>query len=204
MSGNGNVRVRVLISGYVQTVGFRFFTKREADRLNLSGWVQNLNGTKQQSPEQSMVEAEFQGPSDDVEKILKACEKGNGVSRETKVERLHSPSPKQDDSGFVLRDPKVEDVYVNEEPKRVRVLISGSAQDQDLLKKEAKVLNISGSIEDLNGTNKRVEAVFQGTSENIEAMIQTCKKMGGSPEDAEVKVLHRYSPEAEENSFTIK
>ncbi len=34
-------RVRVLVGGVVQGVGFRYFAKREADRLRLVGFVRN-------------------------------------------------------------------------------------------------------------------------------------------------------------------
>jgi acylphosphatase len=34
--------VRMLISGRVQGVGFRYFTQRVAERLGLVGWVKNL------------------------------------------------------------------------------------------------------------------------------------------------------------------
>jgi acylphosphatase len=32
----------ILVFGYVQAVGFRFFTKRYADHLGVTGFVQNL------------------------------------------------------------------------------------------------------------------------------------------------------------------
>jgi acylphosphatase len=32
----------ILVSGYVQAVGFRFYTKRQADHLGLTGFVQNM------------------------------------------------------------------------------------------------------------------------------------------------------------------
>ena len=34
--------VEILVSGYVQAVGYRFYTKRYADQLGLTGSVQNL------------------------------------------------------------------------------------------------------------------------------------------------------------------
>jgi acylphosphatase len=33
---------RVIVSGVVQGVGFRYFTQRRARELGLAGWVQNL------------------------------------------------------------------------------------------------------------------------------------------------------------------
>ena len=33
---------KILVSGNVQGVGFRYFTRQEADNLKLTGWVKNL------------------------------------------------------------------------------------------------------------------------------------------------------------------
>ena len=38
----GERTVRIKISGTVQGVGFRHFTKRLADRMGVKGWVRNL------------------------------------------------------------------------------------------------------------------------------------------------------------------
>lgn len=52
----------VVISGHVQSVGFRAATIREAHRLGVTGWVRNLdNGT---------VEALVQGSPDHVDRML--------------------------------------------------------------------------------------------------------------------------------------
>ena len=37
------IRIKVLVSGHVQGVGFRFFTQYEASLLNLTGFVKNLS-----------------------------------------------------------------------------------------------------------------------------------------------------------------
>ena len=36
-------RVHIFVSGLVQGVFFRYFTKKTADKLNLKGWVKNLD-----------------------------------------------------------------------------------------------------------------------------------------------------------------
>jgi len=71
------IRVAVQIHGIVQGVGFRYFTRRTAQSLDLSGWVRNLSdGT---------VEAVFEGPRTDVETALAALRQGPAGSR---VDRL--------------------------------------------------------------------------------------------------------------------
>ncbi len=60
--------VRIVIRGKVQGVGFRAWTRNEANRLGLSGWVSNLPGGD--------VEAVFSGPDAAVEAMLALCRKG--------------------------------------------------------------------------------------------------------------------------------
>ncbi len=73
-------RVRVLISGKVQGVGFRYFTKLEAKLLGLNGWVKNLDSGK--------VEAVFEGDKKKVEKMLEWCEKGPPVSMVKEIKEV--------------------------------------------------------------------------------------------------------------------
>ncbi|MRG59503.1 acylphosphatase [Agromyces sp. CFH 90414] len=55
-------RVRVVVHGEVQGVGYRYATRRQARRRDLSGWVRNL-------PDGS-VEAEIEGDDEMVESML--------------------------------------------------------------------------------------------------------------------------------------
>lgn len=61
-------QAHVLISGFVQGVGFRQFVKREAIKLGLTGWVGNTKDNK--------VEAVFQGSEDKIREVIKLCKKG--------------------------------------------------------------------------------------------------------------------------------
>jgi acylphosphatase len=71
------IRIAVLVSGLVQGVGFRYFTRRTARSLDLTGWVKNLpDGT---------VAAVFEGPRIDVEAVVEALRQGPAGSR---VERM--------------------------------------------------------------------------------------------------------------------
>lgn len=76
-------RVRVYISGKVQGVFFRAYTKEEADRLGLKGWVRNLPDGR--------VEAVFEGPSEAVEEMIRWCYRGSPASKVTSVEVEEEP-----------------------------------------------------------------------------------------------------------------
>lgn len=63
---------RVFILGFVQGVGFRRFVKKNALNLGLRGWVKNLPDGR--------VEVLVQGPKENIEKLVKICEKGTFFS----------------------------------------------------------------------------------------------------------------------------
>ena len=81
------VRARVLISGGVQGVGFRYFAMREAVALGLAGWVRNNpDGT---------VEAEADGEESRVRSFVERLREGPGRpsgARVTEVTVTWSPS----------------------------------------------------------------------------------------------------------------
>jgi acylphosphatase len=61
-------RAKVLIKGVVQGVNFRYYTRREAIRHNVAGWVSNL-------PDGS-VAAIFEGEEEEVEAMVQWCRQG--------------------------------------------------------------------------------------------------------------------------------
>jgi len=61
-------RLHVIVEGHVQGVGFRYFTVDQARRLGLSGWVRNLPS--------GAVEAEAEGPREDLLAFLEAISEG--------------------------------------------------------------------------------------------------------------------------------
>ena len=66
-------KLRVIISGRVQGVGYRAWTIKTASALKLKGWVRNrVDGT---------VEAVFSGEDMQVNTMLEACKKGPFVAR---------------------------------------------------------------------------------------------------------------------------
>ncbi|HVM00249.1 MAG TPA: acylphosphatase [Egibacteraceae bacterium] len=87
-------RVRVLAEGRVQGVFFRDSTRREADRLGVTGWVTNRPDGR--------VEAEFQGPAEAVDQAVAFCRHGPGHAdvRDLVVEGLDLVDG---EAGFAVR-----------------------------------------------------------------------------------------------------
>ena len=83
MSEEGEAKVRVIIKGRVQGVGFRYWTCGEARRLGLRGWVRNR-------PD-GAVEALFVGPGARVEDMLAACWRGPNFACITAVDVQDAP-----------------------------------------------------------------------------------------------------------------
>lgn len=65
--------VHVMITGRVQGVGFRAWTKSNARKRSLDGWVRNRSDKS--------VEAVFSGDTEMVNDMLQACEDGPLASR---------------------------------------------------------------------------------------------------------------------------
>jgi len=71
------VRFKVLIKGVVQGVNFRYYTRREALRSNVSGWVANL-------PDGS-VAAVLEGEEEHVEAMILWCRQGPPSAQVTEL-----------------------------------------------------------------------------------------------------------------------
>jgi len=66
------------VSGRVQSVAFRFYTRQEAVQLRLKGWVRNL--------EDGRVEFHVQGSPERVEEFMRWVAGGPPLARVTSVE----------------------------------------------------------------------------------------------------------------------
>jgi acylphosphatase len=77
--------IRLVITGRVQGVGFRAWTRYEARRRGLRGWVRNLSD--------GSVEALLIGEAASVESLAEACRCGPAMARVAGVAR----SPADDD-----------------------------------------------------------------------------------------------------------
>lgn len=71
-------KAHIFIEGRVQGVGFRYFTKTNAQKLGLAGWVKNRADGR--------VEAIFEGPKEDVLKMIEQCQKGPRASKVNNID----------------------------------------------------------------------------------------------------------------------
>ena len=70
--------VDVTVTGRVQGVSFRYYTREEATRLGVAGWVANEpDGT---------VSAHFEGESDAVDALVDWCRTGPRLARVERVD----------------------------------------------------------------------------------------------------------------------
>lgn len=71
-------RLRVFVVGWVQGVNFRAWTKAQAERLNLTGWVRNLPDGR--------VEVLAEGEKENLESLLTLLKGGHPWARVEKTE----------------------------------------------------------------------------------------------------------------------
>jgi acylphosphatase len=78
MNAGGMARLRAVVSGWVQGVGYRDFVSREAVRHRLSGYVRNSSdGT---------VEIEAEGPDDELRQFLDTLKSGHPLAQVDRVD----------------------------------------------------------------------------------------------------------------------
>jgi acylphosphatase len=87
------VRYRVLISGRVQGVFFRDTCRRLAEQHGVTGWVRNLPDGR--------VEAVFEGPSEDVRRLVDWAHTGPRLAAVDNV--AIQPEPPEGLSAFHIR-----------------------------------------------------------------------------------------------------
>jgi acylphosphatase len=89
------IRMRIVVSGMVQGVGFRYSTVDEGRRLGLRGWARNTRDRR--------VEIVAEGPAEKVEKLARWCESGPPSARVTAVERELVAERGERLEGFTVR-----------------------------------------------------------------------------------------------------
>lgn len=87
------IRRAATVRGVVQGVSFRWYTRQEANRLGLVGWVRNERD--------GSVRLEVQGPEEDVEELLAWVQHGPPSARVTGVDVEHQ-EPTERDIDFLI------------------------------------------------------------------------------------------------------
>lgn len=84
------VRAHIKVHGMVQGVGFRYFAARQANALDLKGYVRNMHD--------ETVESEVEGHKADVEEYIKSLRRGPSFSavKDLKVNWLRYSGEYQD------------------------------------------------------------------------------------------------------------
>jgi acylphosphatase len=87
------IAVRLIVQGRVQGVGYRWWTRTQARRLELDGWVRNRRD--------GSVEILAIGPAAQIARLAELCRHGPAAAAVTSVERLEAEQ--QDIVGFEER-----------------------------------------------------------------------------------------------------
>ena len=86
---------RIIFSGRVQGVGFRYTTKQIAMGFDVTGWVKNLVDGR--------VELQVEGEEDDVAEFLEELEENSVLAGNIRGVERHDASPLDGVSGFSIR-----------------------------------------------------------------------------------------------------
>ncbi|OGI11716.1 acylphosphatase [Candidatus Micrarchaeota archaeon RBG_16_36_9] len=70
-------RAHVIVSGDVQGISFRYYTKQKAIILGINGWIKNLVTGE--------VEAVFEGLDDRIKEMVEWCKKGPWLAKVNNV-----------------------------------------------------------------------------------------------------------------------
>ena len=88
-------RAHVSVSGRVQGVNFREYTRRQAVRRGVTGWVRNLPDGR--------VEAIFEGEESDLRSLVEWCRQGPPAASVDRVEVNWEPHTGEFDSFDIRR-----------------------------------------------------------------------------------------------------
>lgn len=88
------VNYRMVVSGWVQGVGFRFYAHRLAYHYGVTGYIRNLPGGE--------VEIEAEGERPSVEQFIKEAKQGPNAARVSNVE-IYPSSGLKNYSSFEIR-----------------------------------------------------------------------------------------------------
>ena len=88
-------RVRVIVEGRVQGVFFRAYTKEEADRLGLGGWVRNRHD--------GSVETLIEGEAAAVDRMIGWLHEGSPMANVIRVQVAEEEVTGEQLGGFAIR-----------------------------------------------------------------------------------------------------
>lgn len=88
------IRAHVIVSGDVQGISFRYFTKEKSNNLGVKGWVRNLPSGE--------VEAVFEGMEDRTKEMVEWCKKGPWLAKVNNV-KVEFSDYKGEFEGFEIR-----------------------------------------------------------------------------------------------------
>lgn len=86
---NDKIRKHLKITGRVQGVGYRYFTRKNAEELNVNGWVKNM-------PDGS-VETMLSGHPKDVEELIERLWKGPYTARVKNIDLIEKGSTEKEE-----------------------------------------------------------------------------------------------------------
>ncbi len=97
--------VHLFIDGRVQGVGFRAFTRRKAQQLQLNGWVRNLNT--------GQVEVKVAGPPEKLNRLQEHLQQGPPLARVDDI--TSQPLPEEETKSlpqpFIIKPTKSTRIY---------------------------------------------------------------------------------------------
>ena len=97
MAGVNVLTVRVVVSGLVQGVGFRWYVRERARALELAGWVRNR-------PD-GALELALRGPESAVDSLVLALWHGPAGARVTSVEMMPAEPHEEFPEPFTIHRP---------------------------------------------------------------------------------------------------
>lgn len=89
-------RLTARITGRVQGVGFRWWVRRRADALGLTGWVMNAD-------DERSVELVAEGPSDALDRLERELRRGPSGARVDDVAAQREPASGEFDAFGIVR-----------------------------------------------------------------------------------------------------
>jgi len=87
-------RIHIIVQGRVQGVFFRAYTKEEADRLGLVGWVRNLHDGK--------VEALIEGKAAAIDRMIDWLHEGSPMANVVRVQVAEEETSSGEYRGFSI------------------------------------------------------------------------------------------------------